>query len=578
MVFNNPDLYPTPLSLMEKVLEPYKEKVWRGGINGYYTEGYGKLSEMTILEPSAGTGNFCDFLTGEFIIKKDNWKNHGGSDSEYNITSAESIRKSQLYCIERDPECRHILNSKGYRVIHSNFLTYVPEINFDLIIMNPPFSCGDQHLLKAWDVIENGDIICLLNAETIKNPYTERRQLLSKIIADNQGTVEFLENEFLDAERTTAVEVALVRLTKKSKESRFKFDFKNVADEKGFNLTEDNIKNLPETLDVIGNMILQFEKLKETFVEYIKVEKALAYYAEPITTFSNNPDYRGIVDLVAKTKGSPQTRFNEFMDVVRNDMWQIVIDKLGMERYMTRAVKSNFKSFRSAQGQMQFTKENITEIIQMLLMNGAQILEDAIVEVFDALTAHHEYNRCHVEGWKTNSAWKVNRKLIFPYGCGFDQKWFNQGYQTQFTLHNYYSDSSYADLDKVLVYISGETFEEITTIQDALHDKFKKLGHLTKGHDKIDNTCESTFFKIKFWKKGTVHLEFKDEFLWTEFNLRACANKKWLPWKEEKAWKESKGESTEPVYESTTPILQIEAPINLIPDDSMDVELSLWGS
>lgn len=39
---------------------------------------------------------------------------------------------------------------------------------------------------------------------------------------------------------------------------------------------------------------------------------------------------------------------------------------------------------------------------------------------------------------------------------------------------------------------------------------------------------ESTFFRIKFFKKGTVHLEFKDEHAWAEFNRRAAAGKNWI--------------------------------------------------
>ena len=39
--------------------------------------------------------------------------------------------------------------------------------------MNPPFSEGDKHLLKAINIMKNGgQIVCILNAETIKNPYS----------------------------------------------------------------------------------------------------------------------------------------------------------------------------------------------------------------------------------------------------------------------------------------------------------------------------------------------------------------------------------------------------------------------
>ena len=30
---------------------------------------------------------------------------------------------------------------------------------------------------------------------------------------------------------------------------------------------------------------------------------------------------------------------------------------------------------------------------------------------------------------------------------------------------------------------------------------------------------ESAFFRVKAFKKGTIHLEFKDEALWAKFNL-----------------------------------------------------------
>lgn len=54
---------------------------------------------------------------------------------------------------------------------------------YDLIIMNPPFSNGNSRLWKALDLQERngGAVICLLNAETLKNPYTK----YSKVVANS---------------------------------------------------------------------------------------------------------------------------------------------------------------------------------------------------------------------------------------------------------------------------------------------------------------------------------------------------------------------------------------------------------
>ena len=56
-------------------------------------------------------------------------------------------------------------------------MTFYTYKHYDLIIMNPPFDNGDKHLLKAIDLQKNGGaIICLLNAETLKNPYSKYKK------------------------------------------------------------------------------------------------------------------------------------------------------------------------------------------------------------------------------------------------------------------------------------------------------------------------------------------------------------------------------------------------------------------
>ena len=91
-------------------------------------------------------------------------------------------------------------------------------ISFDLIIANFPFSNWVKHFLKAWSLLWKWEIVCLLNAETLKNPFSEERKLMKTIIKDNNWEVEYIENAFLDAERKTSVEVALITISKKQTE------------------------------------------------------------------------------------------------------------------------------------------------------------------------------------------------------------------------------------------------------------------------------------------------------------------------------------------------------------------------
>jgi len=54
----------------------------------------------------------------------------------------------------------------------------------------------------------NGQIVCLLNAETIKNPYSNERKSLVKKLDELNASIEFLTDEFTTAERSTSVEIA----------------------------------------------------------------------------------------------------------------------------------------------------------------------------------------------------------------------------------------------------------------------------------------------------------------------------------------------------------------------------------
>ena len=107
------------------------------------------INKKQILEPSAGTGSILDYLAESYSYK---------------------APKANMYACEINPELVMVLQGKGYKILADDFLSYKPAHSFDLVVMNPPFSNGDDHLLHAWDIMWTGDIVCLLNAETIKNP------------------------------------------------------------------------------------------------------------------------------------------------------------------------------------------------------------------------------------------------------------------------------------------------------------------------------------------------------------------------------------------------------------------------
>jgi len=493
----NSEFYPAPKSVIRKMLAPYESKY------GY------KLAGKTILEPSAGKGDILDFI----------------SDS--------GVRKNKLYACEINQDLQYILQEKGYKVINNDFLTYQGDYHFDLIIGNPPFSNGDEHLLKAWSILEEGEIIFLLNAETILNPYTEKRKLIIKLIEDF-GSYEVLGDVFADAERKTGVNVALVRLQKVAVDKRFDFKFKNVTKEQHFNLNEETIKDQVATLDVVGNMVLQYSELKLAYTEYLKAADRLHFYAQGLFK---------IDDVLKTIEGqSNNEKYNSFCDASKMQVWRQVIKKVGIERYMTNAVQQNFNRFTQTQGALDFTIENIQSLVAMLISNSDNILENAVLDVFDLFTKYHKENRFHVEGWKTNDKWKVNQKVILPNFLSSD---FGEYFSA-----SHYRWNEYSDVDRVMCYLSGKRYEDFDKpVQDYPYNTKRRekafeiisLQHAVSCTKVGDSSLqESEFFYFRCYKKGTLHITFKDKFLWQEFNMRACSGKNWLSEAEKKTWKAQK--------------------------------------
>ena len=106
------------------------------------------------------------------------------------------------------------ISGKGYSVIHDDFLSFEGLKTYELIAANFLFSNGDKHLAKAIKLLErtSGELRCIVNAETLKNPWTELRQVLAAYLEKHQARIEYKQNAFLLAERKTGVEVAVIKL------------------------------------------------------------------------------------------------------------------------------------------------------------------------------------------------------------------------------------------------------------------------------------------------------------------------------------------------------------------------------
>lgn len=505
----NTEFYPTPDDVIGKMLSPYRDK----------------LTRLQILEPNAGDGAILDYIQR---IKG------------YNYQKQDT---SHLYAIEINQDLVYILQGKGYKLIADDFLNYEATHNFDLIVMNPPFSNGDEHLLHAWNIMKNGDIVCLLNAETIDNPYTQRRKLLKTIIEQN-GTVEYLGDVFKNSRRKTNVNVALVRLHKKTIDDTWHIDFDSKED-----VSPDFSEALSQSSqiavnDKIGTYLYAWEKGKQAVIDFIKARKRMDFY---ICNFMSAKDVSDIVnEQICKMKGAENdmtTAYNVFLDTAKAKIWKEIISKLEVDKYMTASLRENFSKFCEAQGAYELTRENIWKLVQFICMNSQEIMKKAVVDVYDTFCKYHKDNAVHIEGWKTNSQFKVNRKVILPnfVSAGYEPQRFgyDRYFRTAFSTYN-----TYEDIDKVMCYLSGIPYEELDTLKECVQKdwtKDKRRGYAKEDYKRLSlkkaieyvevgdtDLNESEFFKFRCFKKGTLHIIFKDEKLWERFNLMVNEGKKIL--------------------------------------------------
>ena len=110
----NKEFYPTPKWMVDRMIDEIDTQ---------------KIKD--ILEQSAGKGDIIDGIIEKY---------------EKKIYYSEKVN---IDAIEIDNNLRMLLKGKNYRVIFDDFLSFNTYKKYDLIIMNPPFSCGDKHLLKA---------------------------------------------------------------------------------------------------------------------------------------------------------------------------------------------------------------------------------------------------------------------------------------------------------------------------------------------------------------------------------------------------------------------------------------------
>lgn len=461
------DFYPTPPEVIEKMLA--------GAL----------LTDKVILEPSAGSGNIVGYCT-------------------------EMLAKEVLAC-EIDERLRKILSGKCH-IIENDFLDLTAEriSHIDYIVMNPPFSKQEQHILHAWDIAPEGcQIISLCNYSMLDNRHTRQRSDIGRII-EGFGRSDYFGKCFDTSERKTDVSIGCVWLYKpKTGNNEFEgyFDL--------YDYEQDEIN---------GSGIVKYDFVQDIVSRYVE---AVSLFNEVEETNKRMTSViGGVTDNFSIKFGATYTRGdNKYLTITRQVFkkelqkaaWNKIFGMMNMEKYVTRGVMSDINKFVEQQIHVPFTVKNVYLMIQMIAGTHAQRMDQVIVEAFEKICNYSYENSTAGEGWRTNTDFLINKKFILP--------WMTEiGWHGELKL-KYNKDHEMDDIAKALCHLTATNYDSIKPFYWWVSDFNNKAGELNRLQ--FGQWYEWGFFRFKGFKKGTMHFEFVDEDLWARFNQKVAEIKGW---------------------------------------------------
>lgn len=536
--------YPTPPGVVEKLLE---------GIDWYKIE--------NVLEPSAGKGNLVDGIASAYREEAGKYRSsdrqmqvdcieidpylrsivqyeYGGQrlqemqrrirdleqDREYDYTLHRYVPRNPSDAVEHrelTPEIEK-RNAIECRIIHDNFLSFDSRKRYSLIVMNPPFSNGDEHLLHAINLQSRygGMIRCVLNAETLLNPYTNRRKVLQTKLIELGAEVSYHDGAFSDGERKTDVRVAIIKIdipAPETGESEIYSRLKTAA--KVEERSADEITDLAVS-DFLQEIVTRFNVEVDAGLALIREYQAMQPYI--LKSLSQDDKYNKPI-LALRIDGDGEytaLNINRYLRLTRRKYWEALFNNKDFTGQLTSNLREKYRGMVDKMQDYDFTMFNIQQILVEMNAEMCKGIQDTIVSLFDRMTEKHSYypecekNTHYFDGWKTNKVHKIGSKVILPVNGMFSTYSWERD---TFSVGNVYNTVS--DIEKVFEYLDGNM---------TAHVDLRSVLERAQADGNTRNIpCK--FFNVTLYKKGTMHITFRDQALVDRFNIYCAQKKNWLP-------------------------------------------------
>lgn len=485
--------YPTPASLATKMWTKFK--------NRNFTR---------ILETSAGNG---DLLKGMPYF------------TERGARRSDPV---PIDCCEIDLNKHATLRAlPGVNVVGTDYLQFGGGSIYGHVIQNPPFANGVQFVLRAWNSMFDGEIVSIVNAQTIRNPNSCERQHLVRLI-EQHGNVEFIETAFVGegVERETLVEIALIYLRKQSEVGEdivgsligdmSSEDASVKAERLAAGYQDANELTIPTS--TVDNFVLVFGAAVKSMRDAVIAEARATHYSAMIGATMAELSSEAKIQASARSSTTwVQSELTTRYLVLKDKAWANLLRSSNVRSQLSSAAQKRMESIFNEIKTLEFTTKNICGFLLGLSENHAGIMREMACDVFDLITRFHSENVVYYKGWVSNSKQRT---------CGMRLK------KSRFVIPGNLSwagasslsgeaERRLSDLDRVLAMLDGKDKPEVSLV-----DVFRThMGELRRGVRVV-----SSYLDVRFYPgAGTIHFFPRSQEIMDRLNLMVGSHRQWLP-------------------------------------------------
>ena len=232
------------------------------------------------------------------------------------IIAKKQEQKDILFC-EIDGRLAKLLSYKA-RYLDSDFLDVTAEqvSHIDVIVMNPPFSAQEKHILHAWDIAPVGcTIISLCSYAMLDNRYYRNRNQIEEIVKQF-GNSESFGRCFDSAERKTDIEIGCVWLYKPGTGEN---EFDGYFDLYDYEQEEVNQSGIVK-YDFVRDIVSRYVEAVSMFNEVIEVNARMERVISGVTS-----------NLSISFGAQSTTKDNRFYFITR-EVFKKELQKISMEK------------------------------------------------------------------------------------------------------------------------------------------------------------------------------------------------------------------------------------------------------